>query len=282
MEVPRMEGNNAAPWFVGDLDDPWVRAISEAMPHASKTLSCPEELPDAWPEGLTTARAVVLHRPLLTPSDEKRVRKLRAREGSIPRIVLCFGPHTRFRELERWSPLVDAILPEATAAETVARHLAGEELPRPAEPHSQILVVSGQHEMRLTLADACKAAGYAVSATSAWNDATKCRLAVWDVPVLEDDWPSILGQQTRKRRVVALLGIADRITVGLARAHGAAACLDLPFDPDDLAFVLDRLARANPAQALPPASAALRRAGRQPGERHKPPEHLMANPRREP
>ena len=58
--------------------------------------------------------------------------------------------------------------------------------------------------------------------------------------------------------MVALLGFADRATVGQARAHGASACLELPFDLADLVFVLDRLAapRIEPAHEVPPPPAA--------------------------
>ena len=58
---------------------------------------------------------------------------------------------------------------------------------------------------------------------------------------------------------------ADRATVGLARASGAFACLDLPCDPADLRFVLDRLAARigsttrdrsdGPSGAVPPPMA---------------------------
>ncbi|MEJ7639102.1 MAG: hypothetical protein WKF75_14300 [Singulisphaera sp.] len=76
--------------------------------------------------------------------------------------------------------------------------------------------------------------------------------------------------------MVALLGFADRATVGQARAHGASACLELPYDLADLVFVLDRLAasRAVPAHEVPPPPAAARRrhdlAGRRRAERRTP------------
>ncbi len=65
---------------------------------------------------------------------------------------------------------------------------------------------------------------------------------VWDVPVLDPDWPDRLrAASTRRRGVVALLGLADRDSVSMAREHGATVCLDLPSDPEDLIHVLDRL-----------------------------------------
>lgn len=64
---------------------------------------------------------------------------------------------------------------------------------------------------------------------------------VWDVPVLDPDWSTRLAMAAQRRGVIAMLGLADRETVATARAAGAIACLDLPCDPDDLIFVLDRL-----------------------------------------
>jgi hypothetical protein len=278
-----MDGLDRSPWFVGDLDDPWVAAIADALPSGAPRLRCAGELPTVWPAALLAARTVVLHRPLLTSTDAERLRRLRAREGPPIRIVLCVGPHARYRELESWIPMIDALLPEATARETVARHLAGaESITRPAEPRPRVIVVSGLYEMRSTLVEACDTAGYPVTPAADWADDDSSGLAVWDVPVLEDAWPDRLTQQARKRPVVTLLGIADRVTVTLARSHGAAACLDLPCDPADLVYVLDRLAAQpsaamvspdrlrDPAHATPPAPAGLRKSRRRPvAERSK-------------
>lgn len=272
MDVQPVEGAALAPGFLGDLDDPWVRGIADALPPNAVQVPCAGELPASWPERLAAVGTLVLHRAHLSAGDCERLRRFRNREGTAPRIVLCVGPHARYRELERWNPLVDAILHEATARETVARYLgAVASEARSEQPRPPVIVVSSLHEMRTTLADVCEAAGYPVSALGDWAEAGDGRLAVWDVPALDDDWPVTLAQQARQRRVVTLLGIADRVTVSLARAQGAAACLDLPCDPNDLAFVLDRIARTmEPGHAVPPAPAALRktrrrtRSGREP------------------
>src|SRR5205823_12963765 len=96
-------------------------------------------------------------------------------------------------------------------------------------------------DLRHVLADTCAEAGYPVAPARDWSEVGQGGLAVWDVPVLEPDWPRLLGREARSRPVVAMLGFADRAMVGLARDRGAAACLDLPCDPADLIFVLDRL-----------------------------------------
>jgi hypothetical protein len=77
----------------------------------------------------------------------------------------------------------------------------------------------------------------------------------------------MLKQEADTRPVLALMGFADRELVSLARSLGASACLDLPVDPADLAFVLDRMtarerrsgAGLDPAHPVPPAPAGLRR-----------------------
>src|SRR5260370_209172 len=104
-----------------------------------------------------------------------------------------------------------------------------------------VSVVSGLLEVGSALVGACDEAGSPVTPAADWPDDDPSGLAVWDVPVLEDDWPALLARQATTRRVVALLGIADRVTVGLAHAQGTAACRDLPCGAADLVFVLQRL-----------------------------------------
>ncbi|HMB08414.1 MAG TPA: hypothetical protein VKP69_32375, partial [Isosphaeraceae bacterium] len=133
-----------------------------------------------------------------------------------------------------------------------------------AGPRSSVSVVCSDHELGQTLADACAALGYAAEPARGWSEAAAGGLAVWDVPMLEPDWPRALARRARAGRVVALLGFADRALVARARAHGAAACLELPCDLADLGFVLDRLAtgRAAPPHEVPPPPAARRHRGR--------------------
>jgi hypothetical protein len=251
-------------WFVGDLDDPWIVSLAKALPAGSPRVSCAGDLPDDWPGtfGVTTPppRVVVVHRALLTPVDAERLARLRASVAPTPRVILCVGPYARPADLERWSArgVVDTIIPEATARDTIARHLDTAEshrLPRcPQGPRPRIAVVSAHYELRRTLADACEVLGYPAVPACDWSEATPTGPAVWDVPVLEPDWPRALARRSRVGPVVALLGFAGRALVRQARAHGASACLELPYDVHGLAFVLDRVAaaRAEPAHAIPP------------------------------
>ena len=218
-----MEGPDRATWFAGDLDDPWVVAIAEALPRDALRLDCPGDLPEAWPIDRPTPFALVVHRSNLTPTDAQRVARLKARADRTPRVVLCVGPHARYAEVERWSRLVDAVIPEAIARETVARHaLAIERKPRPSGgPRPKVAVVSTNYELRTILAEAARAGGFASEAISEPDDAPSGVAAVWDVPILEPDWPARLAALARSGPVVALLGFADRQAVTLARQHGA-------------------------------------------------------------
>ncbi|MBX6316688.1 MAG: hypothetical protein IRY99_27805, partial [Isosphaeraceae bacterium] len=233
-----MDGPDPAALFAGDLDDPWVAAIAASLPRDALRLPCAGDLPEQLPPEAGAVRTIVLHRAHLTNGDAGRLRRWLSHRDDPPRVVLCVGPHTRYQAIEQWSALVDVILPEATASETVARHLADFE----AEPRlsaASVAVISDHYELCLVLAESCRAAGYRVEPARDWSEVGPAGLAVWDVPVLEADWPATLERAARSRRVVALLGFADRATVAEARARGAAACLNLPCDPADLAFVLD-------------------------------------------
>jgi hypothetical protein len=248
--------------FAGDLEDPWVAAIADALPASALRLACPEELPEAWPPLVQPARVLVLHRSVLTETDAERLGRLRTPvDGRArgPRVILCAGPYARYHHFLRWASLVDVVLPEATAPEVVARHVApGRPRMEPRAGRSSVTVVSRNHELRQTLAETCAEAGFTVAAGSDWSDVPPGGTAVWDVPCLEDSWGDDLSREAPGRRILALLGFADRPSVALARERGAAACLDLPCDVADLAFVLDRLAErprnrpADPAHVLPP------------------------------
>lgn len=247
-------------WFAGDLDDPWVADIADALPRGSRRFSCPGELPETWPAGLGP-RVLVLHRANLTATDAQRLARLRARGASPPRVILCAGQYVRYHQWERWGPLVDVVLPEATAAETVARQLLGADARwRPSGHRTPLAIVGGDSELRSALSDACAEAGYLARASESWDEVPPGTIAVAVVPLLQDGWAHDLARPARSRPVVALLGFADRPTVTEARNRGVAACLDLPCDLPDLFYVLDRLSaiRPEPAHAVPPPPAGLR------------------------
>ena len=89
------------------------------------------------------------------------------------------------------------------------------------------------------------------------------------------DRPGDLGRARARARLAAragparaarrggrpVLGFASRALVGQARAQGASACLELPYDLLDLGHVLARVTAplGEPAHAVPPRPASARR-----------------------
>jgi hypothetical protein len=264
-----MDRPNPPAVFVGDLDDPWVAAIAAALPGGTIRVACSGSLPEAWPAGSERAPLLVLHRAFLSGQDADRV--ARARHGGwTPKTVLCVGPHARYHQVQRWvSGLVDVVVPEAVAAAVIARHVEDDPRRRPrGGPMPSLAVVSGQYECRAVLTEIGRAASYPTRAFRDWSEVPAGGLAVWDVPILEPTWPDELASQARGRRLVALLGFADRESVSVARRAAAAACLDAACEPADLVFVLDRLAtsRLEPGHVLPPAPARSRRMAKAPAD----------------
>lgn len=224
--------------FVGDLSDPWVARIADSLP----AFATREDAPGALPEPVPHAEIVVVHRATLGTTDRETLQSWRQRGVKV---VLCIGPHVRARDLEPFGSASDVLLGEATASETVARHITRVKTLEPPGSRSVlplVAVVAKGFEARRMLVEACEESGFAARGFATWDEATPSRLAVWDVPVLEPDWVESLREPALRRSVLALIGFADRCSVTLAREAGAWACLDSPFDLEDLAFVLDRLA----------------------------------------
>lgn len=226
--------------FAGDLGDPWVARIADALPAFATREDAPGTLPGTIPQ----AEIVVVHRATLGTGDRETLQAWRQRGAKV---VLCIGPHVRARDLEPFGSAADVLLNEATASETVARHITrgkGWERPGPRSVLPLVAVVADGFEARRMLVEACEESGFAARGFATWDEATPSRLAVWDVPVVEPDWVETLREAAQRRSVLALIGFADRRSVMLAREAGASACLDSPFDLEDLAFVLDRMAVA--------------------------------------
>jgi CheY-like chemotaxis protein len=292
-----MDATGSMILFVGDLDDPWVMEVLGSISHMSDVhaVMCAGEVPDRFFEPDQPPRLLILHRARLSQADAARIDRWRSvsRPGSMPPVILCFSPYVRFAELERCSRGVDLAIPEATAVETLARHVS-RLLERRDEPPREDLaagclpvqVISSNHESRAVLSELCLAEGFDVmsslESTAQWQTRPAAAdragiqvLTLWDIPVLEPDWPGYLKERTRIGPVIALLGFADRATVGQARASGAAACLDLPVDVNDLVHVIKRVnrnlrsdsssktePRIEPAHALPPPPVSRAKRGR--------------------
>ena len=176
-----MERPDRPIWFAGDLDDPWVVAIADALPRGTTRIDCPVDLPDPWPIDRASPIALVVHRSTLTATDAQRIGRLKARAERTPRVVVCVGPHARYAEVERWSRLVDAIVPEATARESVAR-LALLLDRRAARAGSKVAVASTNFELRTSLAEVARSGGFAAEAIADPAEAPPGITTVWDVP----------------------------------------------------------------------------------------------------
>jgi hypothetical protein len=283
--------------FVGDLGDPWVMEILDSISDLSEVhaVMCVGDIPDRLFEPDQPPRLLIVHRTRLSQADAARIEQWRSvpRVNALPRVILCFSPYVRYAELERCSRGVDLAISEATAVETLSRHVSRllerrDEPPRaaPAADCLPVHVISSNHELRAVLSEICLAAGFKVSSgrefTAQWQGraavadrAASPMLTLWDIPVLEPDWPRLLEERTKLGPVVALLEFADRATVGQARASGAAGCLDLPLDVNDLVHVIERVnwklrsdsstkfaGRIEPAHAVPPGPVSRAKRGR--------------------
>ena len=292
-----MDGMDRPIWFLGDMDDLWVVSILTAMGDSPnvRAIPCRGELPEHLFEPTRPPQVIVLHRSRLTAADPLTLERWRPnpRVNPLPHLILCFSPYVRYAELERCSRGVDLAISEATAAETLSRHvsrlLERRDAPPRAAPAADCLpvqVISSNHELRAVLSEICLAEGFKVSTgrefTAQWQGraavadrAANPMLTLWDIPVLEPDWPRLLEERTKLGPVVALLGFADRATVGQARASGAAGCLDLPLDVNDLVHVIERVnrklrsgsstkfeGRIEPAHAVPPGPVSRAKRGR--------------------
>ncbi len=265
--------------FIGDLDDPWIAAMADAIATGRPVhrLNCAGRLPERpFEEASPPPQTLVIHRHHLVEDDAARLVAWRARERDARvRLVLCVSPYVRYAELERWSMLVDMVVSEAIAAEVLpgrlARWLDGSarvgNRPRAPIPSVRIEIAGGDGELGRALVDACRAAGYSAQEVDdaeigglpapagkrgrAASPGSRI-LTVWEVPVLEPGWPQRLEwRAARTGPVIALAGFADRDVVARARQAGAVACLELPCDIDDLVDAVDRAIAATPAESWP-------------------------------
>lgn len=277
--------------FIGDIEDPWIVAIADAIAatrrvHRVKAAGTLPHHPfgeDASPE------AIVIHRHQLNATDAERLAAWRDRDRPSM-LSLVISPYVRYEDLERWSGLVDMVVSEAIAAEVLpgrlARRLDGSTRRQPprGSPSCRIEVAGNDGELCRALVDATTRAGYPARAVDeleiggqptgrdrdSRSSPAERVLTIWEVPVLEPGWSEDLaGRSRRTGPVIALAGFADRSTVARARASGAAACLELPCDLDDLIDVVDRVAAQTPADAWPTPA------------RAEPP-HRLPPPRRNP
>jgi hypothetical protein len=261
-------------WFVADLSDPWVVSIAEVLVRCTSIVQvhCPGEVPECPYDLARPPRMVIVHRQRITAADAQRLRGYRDAKtpSAAPAIILCVSPYVRYDELERWSSLANHVLFEATVGDVLPRHVArvveGREgrIARVNPTVFGIEVAGRNRHLCEGLVQACVTAGYravavddldaarGVGAKPSNPPAAERALTIWDVPVLEPDWAERLELRTRSTGpVIALFGFADREVVATAKARGAVACLELPYDVDDLIDVVDRAGRSIPIDKWP-------------------------------
>jgi hypothetical protein len=261
-------------WFVADLSDPWVVSIAEVLARCTSIVQvhCPGEVPDCPYDLARPPRLVIVHRQRLTAADALRLKAYRDPKlpAAAPVIILCVSPYVRYDELERWSGLANHVIFEATAGDVLPRHIArvvdGREgrIARIDPTGFRVEVAGSNRYLSEGLVEACVTAGYRAVAVDDLDVAGRAgappaapspaerAMTIWDVPVLEPDWAERLERRTRLTGpVIALFGFADRDVVATAKARGAVACLELPYDVDDLIDVVDRVGRSIPADKWP-------------------------------
>jgi CheY-like chemotaxis protein len=277
----RMDPHRAAIVFIGDLSDPWVVDIAQALPASQGVdqIDCRDDLPELRLDPSHPPRLIIVHRHRLSGADLLRLREWRqpapalddeASAAGPPAIFLCISPFVRYDELTRCSGQVDLVVSEAEAALVLPRRvsrLLGTEIDRTSAGHIssfRIEVAGGNAALCDAVAEACSAAGYnARSALDLPAESTRTLgqgttlpaegrasgesrvLTIWEVPVLEPDWSERLARRALTAGpVIALIGFADRTTVTQAKSAGAVACLDLPSRVDDLLDVIDQVVAA--------------------------------------
>jgi hypothetical protein len=248
---------------------------------ACKTMHWPEN--GQVPEGLiksATARPlgrglILIHRRCVGPMEIQFISELRsaldvARTGR-PKLELVVGDLVRYAEMQTLEQVVDRITPEAVMADLLPGRLARFRglVPSPTkdQAQAQVGILSTNRDLAAILADLVQWAGFTPVLANGWSDRKLASgaLVVWDVPVLSSRWLAELQAQSRRRPVVALLPMSHRDTTAQARAAGAVACLDLPFETEDLAnlFIQHVPQNSTPhklvaAAQVPPASLRLR------------------------
>jgi hypothetical protein len=243
--------------FVGDLDDPWVAEMAAALPPEVGRLHVAGGLPRPWPEAIVHASAVIVHRSWLTNSDAERVLALRSRSPRPPRVLLMTGLMPRYHQMERWVPLVDRLVPETLPPELLVRWLcpgrpAWSVETAPRGPRPTLAVVSRIHELRQVLCEILRRGGFSVVTGREWVDVPAGLTALWDVPLLDDDWQDELAREAETRRVLVLAPFLDRALVARLTQAGAQAWLDLPCDLDDLFWLIERVTARGPTRSHSP------------------------------
>ncbi len=266
-----MDDSKAGVWFFGDAHDPFVALIADSTPDAValEWFDAAGPLPQLpLGESAEPPRAVVAHRHSLATTDLKTLEQWRDQLGPRTPIVVCVSPFARYAEIARANRVVDAIVPEATAVDSMPARLERllgltEPDERPS-PSFRIEVSCGLYELGRVIVETCERAEFKAElvddlvglAQTRGKRESKRRaervLTIWEVPLLDPGWREALVDRVRATGpVIAVFAFADREAVTTAWDAGAAACLDAPGDFELLADVISWTARSYPLDHWP-------------------------------
>lgn len=192
---------------------------------------------------------VLVHRRNIGPTEVESITRLRhlieAKGPERPRLELILGDLARYADVQTLAAMSDRITPEGIAAEVLSgriRRLTGKPLTIESTKSQSrsVGLLSRSRPLMEMLADWVRFCGLQPVIMDGWSDPQlpAGSLMIWDVPVLNDRWETELRAQSRRRPIIALLGMATRDLTEKARSAGASACLDLPFETDDLTDVI--------------------------------------------
>lgn len=187
---------------------------------------------------------LLIHRRNIGPSEIQTISAIRQRlEGSgprRPRIELVLGDLARYSDVQTLAAMSDRITPEGIITEVLPFRLQRlrNQVPRSVSGNfpSKVGLLSQNRSLMEMLAEWIQFIGHQPVIVNGWSDPRISRsgLMIWDVPLLNSRWETELLNQTKRRPVITLMGMATRDLTEQARAAGAIGCLDLPFESDDL------------------------------------------------
>ena len=243
--------------LIGDAQDPLFREFqsqAQVPGHQISSLDWPENTapPANLVEFAVSRRmakgVVIIHRRNIGPTELSVISELRsAMEESgrnRPKLELILGDLVRYAEVQTLSALADRITPESVASDLLPGRLArfsgkaGKATVN--QQFSKVGILSSNLAIAEMLAEWVQWCGYTPLIANGWSDRLlqPNSLIIWDVPTLSDRWLSQLRIQARRRPVLTLLAMSNRDTTEQAKLAGAVACLDLPFEADDLSDLL--------------------------------------------
>lgn len=233
---------------IGDAQDTLFGQVQRIAESRYSPVQWPENRPlkidPALIAQLHQRDVVLVHRRNVGPIEVEsitRIRRLIESKGpDRPRFELILGDLARYADVQILATLTDRITPEGVALEVLAgriRRLTGKHpATEPFHEQQAIGLLSQSRPLMEMLAEWVRFCGFEPVIMDGWSDPklSAGSLVIWDAPLLNDRWETELKAQAHRRPVIALLGMTTRDLTARAKVAGAVACLDLPFETDDL------------------------------------------------